>query len=167
MSGENAWLRPKYMPPGFKLFAEAKGIGAGEFGEVQGFYAGGFHGSGSEEQVAIHYRRRASEWGSDIVVSWARDQHQTLVGTSNHAGVPANVSGMQATYHDGTWAPGPGTDQLDVRSHGMAVRAHWDRDSEHSLTMRTDRGIIGLRCPRTAVTHPAELIKIMASIDVS
>ncbi len=139
--------------PGFRLFGEVQGVDAGEFW-------------GSEEQVAIHYRRPGSPWGfvTEITACWDPNPARTLTGTNNGPAVPVNVNGRQATYHDGTWLPGSGPEQIDVVGGG---KAHWGRELVHSLTMRTDRGVFAVRCPRDAVPGLSELVKIMASIDVA
>lgn len=163
--GDNyAWLQPKYLPPGFKLAAAIDGHRAGEWGEVKGFYAGEFHGAGTEHQIAIHYRQpdNPRRHQSGIVVSWVRDPELPFVGTAHHSGVPVTVNGKPATYFDGAWAPGPGPEQIKVLSDGAA---HWSRVFEHSLTVRIDDGIIGVRCPRSLVPEATELFKIMSSIE--
>jgi len=79
-----------------------------------------------------------------------------------HAGVPVNVNGKAATYHDGYWMPGPGPDQVSI-ADGKGS-AHWGRDFVHSLTLRTGNGVIGLRCPRAVVPDLSGLTDILASI---
>jgi len=166
MSEDYSWLQPKYLPPGLKLAAAVDGHRAGEWGEVKGFYAGEFHGEGTDDQIAIHYRlpHNPRRHQSSVVISWVKDPDLPFVGTAHHSGVPVTVNGKPATYFDGAWAAGPGPDQIKVLSDGAA---HWSRDHEHSLTMRVGRGIIGVRCPRSLVPETTELFKIMSSISAS
>lgn len=150
MPEDFAWLKPRHMIDGFHPFAE-----------VHGNKAGGF--PGSEEQVAIHYRKRRSEWGvgSQVIVYWDPQPDRDLIGTTNHAGAPVTVNGKTALYHDGTWMPGPGLDQIDVLTDG---KAHWGRDFVHSIIMRTPKGIFALRAPYAVVPSLDELIRIFSSI---
>jgi hypothetical protein len=152
MKMRNTWLRPQHLPSGFKFFGESVGPMVHEF-------------NGSGEQVALRYRIPGTQWGigSEITVCWAQeaDVELSLTGTLGHPGVPVNVNGKTATYHDGCWMPGPGPHQVTIAGRGSA---HWGSDFVHSLTLQTGKGVIGLRCPRAVVPHLGGLTDILASI---
>jgi len=150
MNVRNTWLSPQRLPGGFKFFAESTGLGVHEF-------------NGSGEQVALRYRVPGTQWGigSEITVCWATEGDLELAGTMGHPGVPVNVNGKTAIYHDGCWMPGPGPDQVAIADSGSA---HWGSDFVHSLTLRTGNGTIGLRCPRAVVPDLSGLTDILASV---
>jgi hypothetical protein len=154
MSEAYAWLKPSHMIEGFRIVAEVHGTEAGAF--WRGLTA-------SEHQVAVHYRQRGAPAGvaSLISVYWDPEPHQALVGTTDHAGQPVTVNGKHATYHDGTWMPGPGLDEIKVLTDG---KAHWGRDFLHSLTMSTPKGVFAVRCPYALVPRLDQMVRIFSSI---
>jgi hypothetical protein len=151
MKVRNTWLSPQRLPSGFKFFGESVGLRVHEF-------------SGSGEQVALRYRVPGAPWGigSEITVCWAPEANVQLTGTMGHPGVPVNVNGKTATYHDGCWMPGPGPAQVTI-ADGRGS-AHWGTDFVHSLTLQTENGLIGLRCPRAVVPDLSGLTDILASV---
>jgi hypothetical protein len=147
------WLKPSHMMEGFRAAGEVHGSGAG------GFWRGL---TPSEQQVAIHYLRRGTHGAaSAISVYWDPDPSNDLVGTTNHVGQQVMVNDKTATYHDGTWMPGPGLNAIDTPAGG---KAHWGRDFLHSITMITPKGVFALRCPYAVVPDARHMIKMMSSI---
>jgi hypothetical protein len=135
-------------------------------GEVHGREAGGFWRglTASDKQVAIHYRKRQSQQGvhSNISIYWDPEPDSVLVGTTNHPGQLVTVNSKSATYHDGTWMPGPGLDEINVLTDG---KAHWGRDFVHSITMSTPKGVFALRCPYSVVSRKDQMIRVFSSIN--
>lgn len=140
-------FEPKYVPAPFKRYGAADGAEAGEFW-------------GSEQQVAVRYHRSNSFRVQKLTVCWDPAVDQVLVGTDQRPGMPVKIKGAEARYHDGSWAPGLGPEQVK----GPLGVLHWDRTREHSLTLHTNRGTFAVRAPRDAVPDPAELVRIMSSM---
>ncbi|SRR5216683_2013645 len=147
MARSYVWLEPGYIPAPFKRYGVVEGILAGEFW-------------GSEDQVAVRYRRGNSFGLQALTVCWEPSMDRVLVGTDHHAGVPVKIKGSEARYHDGSWAPGPGPEQIRTPVGPL----YWDRTREHSLTLRIGRGVFAVRCPRDGVPDPSELVRIMSSM---
>ena len=149
MAIPSATLELRHLPDGYRRFGEVRGVDAGEF-------------FGSADQIAIRYRRRGSQWGigSEITVAWEPQGELALVGTSDQHGVPVRVGRHVGQYHDGYWMPGPGRDQIALPGGGSA---HWGTGLVHSVTVRTDSGVVALRCPYQDVPSLSALLKIALS----
>ncbi len=150
MAVATASIEPRHLPEGFRRFGEVRGAGAGEF-------------AGSPDQIAVRYRRRGSHWGigSEITVAWDPQGTNGFTGTSDRHGVPVRIGKHVGQYHDGYWMPGPGRDQVSLPGGGVA---HWSTAFVHSVTVRTEDGVIAVRCPYEHVADLSTLLKITASV---
>lgn len=141
-------LEPSYVPVAFKRYGSAKGASSGEFWDT-------------EEQLVVRYRPgNGSDRSRTLTVCWAADQDRELMGTRGRRGVPVDVYGVEAVYHDGQWQPGPGPEQVDLATGPL----HWDR-REHSITMRTERGVFAVRGPQQDIPEPGELVQVLSSVE--
>jgi hypothetical protein len=150
MATQTAFLQPRQLPDGYRRFGEVRGTGAGEF-------------PGSDTQIAVRYRRSGSQWGlgGEITVAWDSDGGSEFTGSSTERSVPVRIGRHVGQYHAGYWLPGPGSDQVALPGGGMA---HWDTGFVHSLTVRTDGGVVALRCPYEHVPDLPAMLKIAASL---
>ena len=149
MSRAFAWLEPSYVPSPFKHFGTVEGDPAGEFWD-------------DPNQIAVRYRRATSFAYLPITIAWTPRPNATLVGTDQRVGDPVKVHGLTARYHNGTWAPGPGPEQVDTPVGPL----HWETSLEHSITLHTASGSFAVRAPRDSVRDSAELARIISSVAV-
>lgn len=143
---------PDYLPEGYRSWTTVLGRDAGGFGAT------------SDDQYSMTFARGSmpEEKANTLLVYRGPANSGELLGTQRHAGesVDIGVSGVQATYHDGVWAAGPGPEERRVGQHTVI---HWDRSIRHSLTVRTPSEVVGVRGPK-AIVNADELAKIALSL---
>jgi hypothetical protein len=94
---------PDYLPEGYRSWTTVLGRDAGGFGAT------------SDDQYSMTFARGSmpEEKANTLLVYRGPANSGELLGTQRHAGesVDIGVSGVQATYHDGVWAAGPGPEE--------------------------------------------------------
>jgi hypothetical protein len=143
--------RPTYIPHGYSY----------------GFRIDGEAGPGfirDPDQTVLIYTRSAVDSTHPLMISLSPSRRLELMATEGHPGLPVALdSGAEAVYHDGLWSSGPG---LDERRDGDVV-VHWDRSDAHSITVRTEDGVYGVRGARSRGVTVDELLKIANSLPIS
>lgn len=142
-------IQPLALPPGYLLRATRNGD------EANGF-------RGATEQIAFIYTL-ADDWTHPLMVHFATaDGASDLFATETRLGesLTLHAGEVEARYHDGMWAPGPG---LDEQRLGELV-IHWMRDTMHSLTVNCGSQSIGVRGSRARGIRYADLVTVAESL---
>jgi hypothetical protein len=150
MRDDTSFATPSYIPPGYELRRQINGEMAEGFGR-------------DADQIALIYTRSWAneDWVFPLTVYVAGHPGRILVATEQHAGdvVKLSVPKVNAVYHDGMWAPGPGDDE----QHVAAAVFHWNRNEVHSITVVSQVKTYAVRGPRQRGVAFGELIKIAES----
>lgn len=102
-------------------------------------------GGGAAGTVVLFFDK--AEPHSPVEVAASPDPAAQLAGTEERPGVKVDldVPGVEAVYHDGQWAPGPGPGQI---SNGE-VTLHWSTKGAHSITARVGGESVTVRAPKS------------------
>jgi hypothetical protein len=139
MTQLNDIREPSYVPPGYTLRRRFDGADARGFGRT-------------DDQCVLIYTSDWSDeaWHHALAVYQGHGGSLQLANTRGHAGerVDLGLADVQAIYHDGVWAPGPGPQQ---RTLGQALIVHWDSALAHSVTVRARDLVVAVQGPKTSL----------------
>lgn len=146
---------PSYLPTGYVQGEQWTGSQAGGFG-------------GSEDQVAVYFRRGAAQddWRFPLVVYTDSAGAPDVVGTGGDQPgevIDLGIEGVTTVYYDGIWMipDAPGSQQPTDPSQ---VQLQWDTSTVHSVTVRWSTGTCAVRGPKSRGVGYDELLNIARSL---
>lgn len=147
-------ISPSYVPDEFTFRRRLEGSETGGFGD-------------DPTQVGLIYTRGWDHTDSayPLIVYAAQPVETDLAATENRPGVPVDlgIPGVQAVYHDGLWAFGPGEAQVNLEG---GVTIHWERSGAHSITIYSPDGTYAVRAPKDTVAFD-ELARVAKSLNIA
>ena len=149
MSFDIGRIQPAILPPDYSLRATRIGD------EVDGFL-------GATDQVAFIYTL-ADDWTHPLMINFATGGGSLdLFATETRPGesVALRSGTVQARYHDGMWAPGPGFAEQQLGE----LLIHWMQDTMHSLTVNGQNESIGVRGSRARGIRLTDLVTVAESL---
>ena len=143
-------IKPEHLPSGYAWRRQLEGASAQVLGR-------------HPDQVVLVYTLGWSQedWNVPLVVAGAPAGAPPLLGTERRRGrrVDIGIPGVEAVYHDGIWALGPGPDERRF-GHGLI---HWDSSTVHSLTIRHSGMTWAVRGPKTRGADFRTLVRMARS----
>jgi hypothetical protein len=142
---------PSHVPSGFALRRQIDGTAAKAFRD-------------DPEQVTLVYTRgfQRADWTAPMTVHITRLLDRELTATEGRPGTPVDLGkpGVSAVYHNGMWA----MDADLAEAQGAENSLYWHTGSAHSITVRTEDHVLGIRAPRDVSF--SELVKVASSLPV-